>query len=484
MPTLPPSFPFRPLLSSFLDEYAACPTYWYVPHTRVLTETNVADMREFVRVVFDGFLGREWTAKTQDELLSRLVDRGVLQPYQASATLQDRTALIRIWKKWLEMLGLVWIQDDQELLVTDAGLTLLEADAPSPTIERQVSKLQYPAPWLETDYSEQFRGLLPQIFLLQVMQGTDWHLSVDEFELFVNLAREHSDAPRIVSYITHWRNLSAQQRERLLSVARTIPMARLPQPQATRAGTSPTAVRATRYVRIRNTSTYARSVYTFSSLLNAGEGPGISVGDTDRATSVLKQQLDDLKVPEFPTLDDWFVYMGDPEQEASWLTYLRQLTVTTPAPAKEKVEALIDEAGGRLTPDQRQEIRQRRLERLIEEYYAEALSHLEAGLELEPDGRQYTTPIGRIDLLCRSRAGDYVVVEVKVGDAEDAVFGQILRYIGWVHGNLGGGATPVRGIILAGGFPEKARYSRTGLLKPDADRFLKFREHGLKLAAA
>ena len=41
------------------------------------------------------------------------------------------------------MLGFVWIQENQELFVTDAGLALLEGD-PRPTVQRQISKLQIP----------------------------------------------------------------------------------------------------------------------------------------------------------------------------------------------------------------------------------------------------------------------------------------------------------------------------------------------------
>ena len=48
------------------------------------------------------------------------------------------------------------------------------------------------------------------------------------------------------------------------------------------------------------------------------------------------------------------------------------------------------------------------------------------------------------------------MVEIKADDAHDSVFGQILRYIGWVHLNLPDGSNNVRGIILAGGFPETA----------------------------
>ena len=100
---------------------------------------------------------------------------------------------------------------------------------------------------------------------------------------------------------------------------------------------------------------------------------------------------------------------------------------------------------------------------------------LEDGLQLVD--RQVVTPIGRIDLMCRGADGKYVVIEIKAKDAEDSVFGQILRYIGWVHSNYDDGRNNVRGIILAGYFSDKARYSRIGLLKDDSEQFLRFRQH-------
>ena len=127
----------------------------------------------------------------------------------------------------------------------------------------------------------------------------------------------------------------------------------------------------------------------------------------------------------------------------------------------------------------------RQVEREIETAYAEdpsLLQTLEPGLRFED--RQVWTPIGQIDLLCRGADDKYVVVEVKVGDAGDAVFGQILRYIGWVHRNFEEGEGNVRGIILAGGFTDKARYSRIGLLRDDAEDFLGFRTHAFATEAS
>ena len=67
------------------------------------------------------------------------------------------------------------------------------------------------------------------------------------------------------------------------------------------------------------------------------------------------------------------------------------------------------------------------------------------------DGRQYNCPAGRIDLLCRNAQTDeFVIVELKRGDAPDKTLLQILRYMSWVRQNLANN-TDVRGIILTEG---------------------------------
>jgi RecB family endonuclease NucS len=134
-----------------------------------------------------------------------------------------------------------------------------------------------------------------------------------------------------------------------------------------------------------------------------------------------------------------------------------------------------------LTEEEAEEIERRQIEKDIETFYVENLSMLEKGLKLVEAGRHYPTPIGRIDLLCRSPQGQYVVVEVKAEEAKDSVFGQILRYIGWVHRNVPDANNNVRGIIVAATFPERARYSRIGLLKEDYKEFIQFKKHGLDL---
>ena len=94
--------------------------------------------------------------------------------------------------------------------------------------------------------------------------------------------------------------------------------------------------------------------------------------------------------------------------------------------------------------------RSRAPKRDVEDHLIEYLPHL--GLNLFDDGsrsgRQYTCEAGRIDLLCRDASSNFVVLELKKGEAPQETLLQILRYMSWVRQNLSHGKD-VRGMIVA-----------------------------------
>ena len=102
------------------------------------------------------------------------------------------------------------------------------------------------------------------------------------------------------------------------------------------------------------------------------------------------------------------------------------------------------------------------LERDLEEYIARNLNQIENGLVVYSKegitGRQFTTEVGRIDLLATDKSGNFVVIELKAGIASHSVIGQILEYISWVRQNLAKGKE-VRGIIIADDFDKKLKYA-------------------------
>jgi hypothetical protein len=86
----------------------------------------------------------------------------------------------------------------------------------------------------------------------------------------------------------------------------------------------------------------------------------------------------------------------------------------------------------------------------------------------EPDGRitgeLYDTKIvGQIDLLYQNENGDFLVIELKrTDDTSDKAVGQIARYLGWVHENLGRNKK-VEGLLIARSASEELKYAINAL---------------------
>lgn len=103
------------------------------------------------------------------------------------------------------------------------------------------------------------------------------------------------------------------------------------------------------------------------------------------------------------------------------------------------------------------------IERDLEDFIEKNLSQLEQGLSLYPleegSPRQFDTKrIGIIDLLAIDKKQQPVILELKAGEADDRVCGQIQRYMAWVKENIAK-ERDVRGIIVANAFTDNLRYA-------------------------
>ncbi len=76
-----------------------------------------------------------------------------------------------------------------------------------------------------------------------------------------------------------------------------------------------------------------------------------------------------------------------------------------------------------------------------------------------PVSQQYTTSIGRIDILVKDKSNNYVVIELKKGKTGEKVVGQILKYMGWIKKHKAKKNQKIKGIIISGEDDEKLKYS-------------------------
>lgn len=107
------------------------------------------------------------------------------------------------------------------------------------------------------------------------------------------------------------------------------------------------------------------------------------------------------------------------------------------------------------------------LESHLEDFLVENWEKLMLGEKysiLEEDGdmvgQQYITPIGKIDILAKSKdEREWLVIELKKGRSSDQVVGQLLRYIGWIKKEKAKEEEEVRGLIIAGEKDDKLKYA-------------------------
>ncbi|MDD4353191.1 MAG: endonuclease NucS [Candidatus Nanoarchaeia archaeon] len=95
----------------------------------------------------------------------------------------------------------------------------------------------------------------------------------------------------------------------------------------------------------------------------------------------------------------------------------------------------------------------------FESILEEKLDDIEEGLQLIK--RQYSIPpVGRIDLFCKDKNGNLVVIELKKFDAKSySVIDQVSRYMGFIKKNIAKDNQIVRGIIVVGAIDEKLKYA-------------------------
>jgi hypothetical protein len=95
-----------------------------------------------------------------------------------------------------------------------------------------------------------------------------------------------------------------------------------------------------------------------------------------------------------------------------------------------------------------------RLEEDLQKTLRENISQLELGLMIEDGGKEYQVEAGFIDILARDKSGQWVVIELKAGDARPDAVAQILSYMSCIADLK---KAPTRGILIAADFVPRVR---------------------------
>ncbi len=95
------------------------------------------------------------------------------------------------------------------------------------------------------------------------------------------------------------------------------------------------------------------------------------------------------------------------------------------------------------------------LERDLEDYLSRNLYVVEEGLKLI-ERQKELHGIGRLDILAKDHNGDFVVIELKAGQADERAVGQLQAYIEYLREQ---GYKNIRGILIAASYTPKAIYA-------------------------
>ena len=193
-------------------------------------------------------------------------------------------------------------------------------------------------------------------------------------------------------------------------------------------------------------------------------GQPIQAADADTEIKLdAVRERERLQYIEFENFNDWYQTISEEEVGIPIFDIVKYYVETG---KEEKAKAIIEETAETNTISNVENfgelLSKLLLEKAFEDVLERNLNLLEPKLKLVPNGRQYPTEVGRIDLLAKDRDDAYVVIELKKDIVEDKVIGQTLRYMGWVRANLSPNKA-VRGMIAGRELTPKLKMAVHGI---------------------
>ena len=375
--------------------------------------TSISSIVRDHKLLRDIAVGKNWNAEVQEEYA------------YAAAGRQVTSAWARELKVFFGVLGTAWVQDNNQVTLTDVGRKLTTASDPARVIAQQVMKYELSNPSIQRDLCRDIT-LVPHHVILKLLSHTGIeHISKEEFIYFVSRIRNPDiDVSECAELIVTFRALSASDRNAFIGLL------------------DDTRRRVTDRI-----WPYTANFLCFPHYLEYSQA-AIRVVDASAAKRVLQwYEAGHAEHIEFSTEKDWFAFYGAVASEPSAqeaIDYYRSThdVLRATRAFRRAVER------GHLRPDETETEFGCRIqgEAKLEDWLVDHLDRLETGLTFEE--RQYETiEAGRLDILARDQSGNYVVIELKRDKAHDAAFGQLLRYMGWVRMYLSGGGQ-VRGYVI------------------------------------
>lgn len=428
----------------FAKRYGADRAYWYVPKGLAVTPTSLRlrlqVLKEFERSTKPWRdLQQQYVQRLNEE---RISDAGTEWP-------EGGAPLARMLKQVFGSVGLAWVDPDEHIEITPAGVAFLSSDNPEEVLSQQLSRYQF---WNPSVKSKVHRAITlhPIPFLGEVLRNVDGQsITAVEYSLFVTRSKVYADVDKVLGQIEAFRMLDEDLQEGVVAACDAYMLGGLR--------------RTSIYNTIKLNRSYALKVWALSSLFELTSKPGLRIrkGALKQYRAYLADYAREGIYINFANEKDWIAYFGDPKAfptSETALEYYIDKGLVADAVAVKKTTA---KSRKELAQFQDMIVSEKAVEDYLQNHLDVIGSKIGAQLELVKGGRQYSTPVGPIDLLTKDvKTGDYVVVELKKGRSADKVYGQCSRYMGWVRKNLAKNDEKVHGAIVAREIDDKLKAAR------------------------
>jgi len=365
----------------------------------------------------------------------------------------DLEVYYRNFYSWLSKFGYFGKYESEICFITEAGYEFISScsniNQSSAIFLNQIKKLQVWNPTIDKKYKD--IKVLPYFAILQILlKLPENYFTRTEYVLFITKTKSHeiNEIDKIVNLITKFRKLEKDHQKKYIDSIEKLDIKYFPERERTN------------YARLSDSSSKEIGAYSFGSLISKNNEHKIKLLDIEKAKREIDMFQKSPQFIEFNTKYDWIRHLGS--LNGLTINEIVDLYVNS-GKTKEEIKENLKDTDLKIE----EKIKERFLEKQIEDYYVKNLSEIDPNLEIvnKPEyGRQFSTHIGIIDLLCVHKSSkEYYVIEFKRSQVSDDTFGQVLRYMGWIYLNMTKAKKTVNAIIVGNEFSDKFHYTFMGV---------------------
>ena len=374
--------------------------------------------------------------------------------YGLSYLKKDLMIYYRNFKSWLGKFGFYGEYGNKTSFITDAGLEFLnnssDIEISNAIFLNQIKKYQLWNPTIDEKYKE-FK-VRPYYLLLEILLRLDNYFSKEEYVLFITKIKSHQELEisNQVTLIKAFRALEPEKKKQYVEELIELDKRKFKKRKRTH------------YERLKDSAPKEIACYGYGGNIEQGKGRYVGtyvLSDKRKAENEMTLFTNSTKFVEFKDKLAWISHLGS--LEGISLEAIVEMYIDS-GMSIENIKAQLGSNVGLANS-----IEDKIYEKEIEEYYVNNIKEINENLVVikEPSyGRQFSTHIGPIDILCiDKKTNEYVICELKRGQTSDETVGQLLRYMGWVYEHLANYESNVKGILVGSDFDKKLDYSLKGV---------------------